>query len=54
MIIVLHKPYGMLSQFTPEKGSAWNTLAELDLPKGVYPIGRLDIYKQEWTHSKTN
>ena len=42
MIIVLHKPYGMLSQFTPEKGSAWNTLAELDLPKGVYPIGRLD------------
>jgi 23S rRNA pseudouridine2457 synthase len=42
MIIVLHKPYGMLSQFTHEVGSAWNTLADLGLPPDVYPVGRLD------------
>lgn len=37
----LHKPYGMLSRFTPD-GSSWRTLAELGLPKDVWPIGRLD------------
>jgi 23S rRNA pseudouridine2457 synthase len=42
MIILLHKPYGMLSQFTPEPGSAHRTLAELGLPADVYAIGRLD------------
>ncbi len=42
MLIAFHKPYGVLSQFTPEAGSAWRTLAEFDFPKGVYPIGRLD------------
>ncbi|RME68976.1 MAG: pseudouridine synthase [Verrucomicrobia bacterium] len=42
MLIALNKPYGMLSQFTPEPGSRWRTLAELDLPPEVYPIGRLD------------
>lgn len=42
MLIALHKPYGLLSQFTPEPGSAWGTLAECGLPKGVYPLGRLD------------
>jgi 23S rRNA pseudouridine2457 synthase len=41
MLIALHKPYDVLSQFTPEaKGQ--RTLAECGLPPGVYPIGRLD------------
>lgn len=39
--LALHKPYGVLSRFTPD-GSAWRTLAELGLPGGVWPIGRLD------------
>ena len=42
MLIAFHKPYGVLSQFTPEEGSAWRTLAEFGFPKGIYPIGRLD------------
>lgn len=51
MLIALHKPYGVLSQFTPEPGSAWKTLAQLGaapftagprLPPRVYPLGRLD------------
>jgi 23S rRNA pseudouridine2457 synthase len=42
MLIALHKPYGMLSQFTPEPGSRWRTLADLGLPSRVYPVGRLD------------
>lgn len=42
MIIAFHKPYGVLSQFTPEPGSRWRTLAAFGLPAGVYPLGRLD------------
>ncbi len=42
MLIAFHKPYGVLSQFTPEVGSAWRTLAEFGFPAGVYPVGRLD------------
>ena len=44
MLLALHKPYGVLSQFTPEPGSAWKTLADLAprLPPRVYPLGRLD------------
>ena len=42
MLIAFHKPYGVLSQFTPEAGSAWRTLADFGFPKGVYPVGRLD------------
>ncbi|HWA87186.1 MAG TPA: pseudouridine synthase [Opitutus sp.] len=42
MLIALHKPYGVLSQFTPEPGSRWRTLADFGLPRGVYPLGRLD------------
>ena len=42
MLLVIHKPYGVLSQFTPEPGSRWRTLADFGLPPGVYPIGRLD------------
>jgi 23S rRNA pseudouridine2457 synthase len=42
MLLAFNKPYGVLSQFTPEPGSQWRTLAEFDLPKGVYALGRLD------------
>ena len=42
MLLALNKPYGVLSQFTPELGSAWKTLAAFKLPAGVYPLGRLD------------
>ena len=42
MLLAFHKPYGVLSQFTPEPGSRWRTLAEFGLPKTVYPLGRLD------------
>lgn len=41
MIVAFHKPYGVLSQFTSD-GSRHRTLAEFGLPKGVYPVGRLD------------
>ncbi|MBL4624531.1 MAG: pseudouridine synthase [Flavobacteriales bacterium] len=39
---IIHKPYGMLSQFTPEHGKT--CLADLDykFPRDVYPVGRLD------------
>ena len=42
MLLALHKPYGVLSQFTPEPGSRWRTLADCQLPSTVYPLGRLD------------
>jgi 23S rRNA pseudouridine2457 synthase len=42
MLIALNKPYGMLSQFTPEPGSRWRTLADCRLPPQVYALGRLD------------
>jgi 23S rRNA pseudouridine2457 synthase len=42
MLLAFHKPYGVLSQFTPEPGSQWGTLAAFHLPPRVYPIGRLD------------
>jgi len=41
MILVFHKPYGVISQFTKEKAEH-RTLAEFGFPKNVYPIGRLD------------
>jgi 23S rRNA pseudouridine2457 synthase len=41
LILAFHKPYGVLSQFTPD-GSTNRPLAEFGFPKGVYPIGRLD------------
>ncbi len=40
MLIALHKPYGVISQFLPKGGHA--TLASLGLPAGVHPAGRLD------------
>lgn len=42
MLCAFHKPYGVLSQFTPEPGSRWRTLAAFALPRGVYALGRLD------------
>ncbi|MEO8206728.1 MAG: pseudouridine synthase [Chthoniobacterales bacterium] len=41
MLLAFHKPYAVLSQFTPDKGEN-RTLAEFGLPKNIYPIGRLD------------
>jgi 23S rRNA pseudouridine2457 synthase len=38
--ILFHKPYGVLSQFTPEDGAV--SLAEFNLPPGIYAAGRLD------------
>lgn len=37
---IFHKPYGVLSQFTPEDGA--RSLAEFGFPPEVYPAGRLD------------
>jgi 23S rRNA pseudouridine2457 synthase len=41
VLIAFNKPYGVVSQFTPD-GSPHGTLAEFGFPKDVYPIGRLD------------
>jgi 23S rRNA pseudouridine2457 synthase len=41
VLIAFNKPYGVLSQFTPD-GSPNRALAEFGFPKNVYPIGRLD------------
>ncbi len=41
MLLAFNKPYGVLSQFTPD-GSPNRPLAGFGFPKGVYPIGRLD------------
>lgn len=41
MLIAFNKPYGVLSQFTPD-GSPNRPLAGFGFPKNVYPIGRLD------------
>ncbi|MBV8212421.1 MAG: pseudouridine synthase [Verrucomicrobia bacterium] len=41
MLIAFHKPFGVISQFTPD-GSNHRTLAGFDFPPAVYPIGRLD------------
>ena len=40
--LLLHKPYGVLSQFTAEQGSRWDCLASFVPVKGVYAAGRLD------------
>ncbi|MGA2178187.1 MAG: pseudouridine synthase [Verrucomicrobiota bacterium] len=56
MLIAFNKPYGVVSQFTPDGadkaptpasgrrsfGLPNRTLAEFGFPKNVYPIGRLD------------
>lgn len=42
MVIAFHKPYGVLCQFTEDQPGQ-RTLAEFGFPKGVYPVGRLDL-----------
>lgn len=39
-LVIFNKPYGVLSQFTPE--GRWRALAEFIPVKGVYVCGRLD------------
>ena len=39
-IVIFNKPYGVLSQFTPE--GRWRGLGEFIPLKGVYVAGRLD------------
>ncbi len=41
MLLSFHKPFGVVSQFTPD-GSRHRTLADFGFPPRVYPIGRLD------------
>lgn len=41
MLVAFNKPYGVLSQFTPD-GSPNRPLADFGFPKEVYPVGRLD------------
>lgn len=41
VLIAFHKPFGVLSQFSPD-GSPNAPLAGFGFPRGVYPIGRLD------------
>jgi pseudouridine synthase len=38
--VAFNKPYGVLSQFTPE--GRWQGLGTFGLPKGIYAAGRLD------------
>ena len=40
--LLFFKPYGVLSQFTPETGSRWGCLAGHIAVPGVYAAGRLD------------
>ena len=46
MLIAFNKPFGVISQFTPDD-SSHRTLAEFGFPKSVWPIGRLDA-ESEW------
>lgn len=41
--IALYKPFRMLSQFSPTEDETKETLALCELPKDVYPVGRLDF-----------
>jgi len=41
VLIAFHKPYGVLSQFTPD-GSLNRPLSDFHFPKNVYSVGRLD------------
>jgi 23S rRNA pseudouridine2457 synthase len=42
MLLAFHKPFNVLCQFTPDQPGQ-RTLAEFGFPKGVYPVGRLDL-----------
>ena len=39
---VIYKPYGYLSQFTPEKDGDLTLKDLYPFPSDVYPVGRLD------------
>jgi 23S rRNA pseudouridine2457 synthase len=41
VLLALNKPFGILSQFTPDHPGQ-RTLSEFSLPPNVYPLGRLD------------
>ncbi len=43
MLIAFNKPYGVLCQFTDRSDPPRRTLADFDLPPGIYPAGRLDF-----------
>lgn len=42
MLIAFYKPYGVISQFTPDHPGQ-RTFSEFKFPKNVYSIGRLDL-----------
>jgi 23S rRNA pseudouridine2457 synthase len=42
VLLALHKPFGVLSQFTPDCPGQ-RTLSEFGLPPDVYAVGRLDM-----------
>ena len=42
MLVLLNKPYGVLSQFSDRSTPPKRTLAEFGLPPQVYAAGRLD------------
>ncbi|RBC80147.1 pseudouridine synthase, partial [Xanthomonas oryzae pv. oryzae] len=42
MLVLLNKPYGVLSQFSDRSQPPKRTLAEFGLPPDVYAAGRLD------------
>ena len=43
MLLAFHKPYGVLSQFTPEPRFVVPNISGIQISQGcAYPIGRLD------------
>lgn len=42
MLLAFFKPYGVLTQFTPDQPGQ-RTLADFRFPPRVYPLGRLDL-----------
>lgn len=43
LYFIIHKPFKVLSQFTHEAGNPGLKSVYPDLPKDVYPVGRLDL-----------
>ncbi|MEQ9468082.1 MAG: pseudouridine synthase [Ekhidna sp.] len=43
LYFIIHKPFKVLSQFTDEAGNPGLRSVFPDLPKDVYPVGRLDL-----------
>jgi 23S rRNA pseudouridine2457 synthase len=42
MLIAFHKPFGVITQFSPTEPGT-RSLAGFGFPKNVYPLGRLDL-----------